>query len=72
MDQENIPFSKNQGKSYAMTDLHILGYNTCFGCEDSNNYYDIDVDNLLLLRKGYNEYFIKYNDVNKNKIVPLQ
>ena len=34
MDQENITFSKNQGKSYTMTDLHILGYNMSFGYED--------------------------------------
>ena len=24
-----------------MTDLHILGYNTSFGYEDSDNYYDM-------------------------------
>ena len=40
MDQENITFSKNQDKSYAMTDIHILDYNTSFGYEDSCNYYD--------------------------------
>ena len=72
MDQENITFSKNQGKSYTMTDQHILGYNTSFGYEDSYNYYDIDVNKILLLKKRDNEYFIRYNDVNKNEIVPLQ
>ena len=72
MDQENITFFKSQGKSYAMTDLHILGYNTSFGYEDYYNCYDIDVDKILLLKKSDNEYFIRYNDVNKNKIVPLQ
>ena len=55
-----------------MTDLHILGYNTSFGYEDSYNYYDIDVNKILLLKKRDNEYFIRYNDVNKNEIVPLQ
>ena len=51
MDQENITFSKNQDKSYAMTNLHILGYNISFGYEDSDNYHDIDVDKILLLKK---------------------
>ena len=55
-----------------MTDLHIIGYNTSFGYEDSYNYYDIDVDKILLLKKGDNEYFVRYNDVNKNTFVPLQ
>ena len=58
-------------KSYAMTDLHILGYNTSFGYEDSYN-YDIDVNKLLLLKKRDREYFVRYNDVSKNKIEPLQ
>ena len=71
MDRENITFSKNQGKSYTMTDIHILGYNTSFGYEGSYNYYYIDVDNILLFKKS-NEYFFRYNDINKNKIVPLQ
>ena len=55
-----------------MTDLHMLGYNTSFVYKDSHNYYDIDVDKTLLLKKSDNEYFVRYNDVNKNKIVPLQ
>ena len=70
MDQENITFSKNQGKTYTMTNLHILGCNTSFGCEDSYNYYDIDVNKILLLKKSDREYFVRYNDVNE--IVPLQ
>ena len=55
-----------------MTDLHILGYNISFGYEDSYNYHNIDVDKILLLKKSDDEYFVRYNDVNKNKIVPLQ
>ena len=55
-----------------MTDLHILGYNISFGYEDSYNYHDIDVDKILLLKKSDDEYFVRYNDVNKNKIAPLQ
>ena len=71
MDQENTMFSKNQGKSYTMTDLY-LNHNIFFGYKDSYNYYDIDVDKILLFVKSDNEYIIRYNDVNKKKIVPLQ
>ena len=63
MDQEN--------KSCTMTDLY-LNHNISFGYEDSYNYYDIDVDKILLFVKSDNEYIIRYNDVNKKKIVPLQ
>ena len=72
IEQENITFSKNQDKSYTITNLHILGCNRSFGYEDSYNYYDIDVNKLLLLKKSDNEYFIRYNDVNESNIVPLQ
>ena len=71
MDQENIMFSKNQDKSYTMTDLH-LNHNISFGHKDSYNYYDIDVNKILLLKKSNIEYFVRRNDVNKKKIVPLQ
>ena len=72
MDRENIRFSKkNHKKQYTMIDLY-LNHNIFFGYEDSYNYFDIDVDKILLIRKSYMEYFIRYNDVNKNKIVPLQ
>ena len=70
MDQENIMFFKNQDKSYTMTDLY-LNHNIFFGYKDSYNYYDIDVDKILFV-KSNNEYIIRYNDVNKMKIVPLQ
>ena len=71
MDQENIMFFKNQDKSYPMTDLY-LNHNIFFGYKDSYNYYDIDVNKILLFVKSDNEYIIRYNDVNKKKIVPLQ
>ena len=71
MDQENIMFSKNQDRSYTITDLYV-NHNISFVYEDSYNYYDIDGDKILLLKKSNIEYFIKYNDVNKKKIVPLQ
>ena len=52
-----------------MTDLY-LNQIISFGYEDSYNYYDIDVDKILLLKISDEEYFLRYNDVNK--IVPLQ
>ena len=70
MDQENIMFFKNQDKSYTMTDLY-LNHNIIFGYEDCYNYYDIDVNKILLFVKRADEYIIIYNDVNKKKIVPL-
>ena len=49
MDQENIMFFENDDKSYIMVDLYInhrfLGY------KDSYNYYDINVDNILIFKK---------------------
>ena len=70
MDQKNIMFSENDDEPYTMVDLYLndrfLGY------KDSYNYYDIDVDKILLFKKSDNEYIIRYNDVNKMMIVPLQ
>ena len=71
MDRENIMYSKNQDKSYTMTDLY-LNHDIFFGYKDSYNYYDIDVDKILLFVKSQNEYIIRYNDLSKKKIVPLQ
>ena len=71
MDQENTMFYKNKDKSYTITDLY-LNHNISFGYEDSYNYYDIDVNKILLFVKSADEYIIRYNDVNKKKIVPLQ
>ena len=44
----------------------IIGY------KDSYNYYDIDVDKILLFKKSEMVYFVRHNDVNKKKIVRLQ
>ena len=72
MDRDNIMFcKKNNVKSYIMTDLY-LNQNISFRYEDSYNYYDIDVNKIILLKKSPNEYVIRYNDINKKKIVPLQ
>ena len=42
------------------------------GQKDSYNYYNIDVDKILSFKKIDNEYIIRYNDVNKVIIAPLQ
>ena len=70
MDQGNIMFIKSNDESYTMVNLYLN--NTFFGYKDSCNYYDIDVDKILLFKKSDNEYIIRYNDVNKMMIVPLQ
>ena len=71
MDRENIMFFKNQDKSYTMTDLY-LNHNIFLGYKDSYNYYDIDINKILLFAKSNSEYIIRYNDANKKKIVLLQ
>ena len=70
MDQENIMLFKNQDKSYTMVDLYLN--NRLFADTDFYNYYDFDVDKILWFKKSNNEYIIRYNDVNKMTIVPLQ
>ena len=64
-------FFENDDKSYTMVDLYINN-NRYLEYIDSYNYYDIDVDKILLLKKSDNEYIIRYKDVNKMMIVPLQ
>ena len=71
MDQENIIFFKNQDESYNIVDPY-LNNNIFLGYKDSYNYYDFDVDKILLFKKSYNEYIVRYYDINKMKIVPLQ
>ena len=70
MAEENIMFFENDDKSYTMVDQYIN--NRYLKYIDSYNYYDIDVDKILLLKKSDSEYFIRYNDVNKMMIIPLQ
>ena len=50
MDQENIIFFENDDKSYTVVDLYINS-NRYLKYIDSYNYYDIDVDKILLLKK---------------------
>ena len=70
MDQENIVLNKNYDEPYTMISLYLN--KRFFGYKDSYNYYDIDVDKILLFKKSDNEYIIRYNDVNKMTIVSLQ
>ena len=49
MEQENIMFFENDDKSYTMVDLYL--YDRFLGYKDSCNYYDTNVDKLLLLKK---------------------
>ena len=71
MVREDIIFFEKYDKSCAVIDLY-LNHNIFFGYKDSYNYYDIDVNKILLFKKSNNEYIIRYNDVNKMMIVPLQ
>ena len=71
MAEENIMFFENDDKSCTMIDLY-LNHNIFFEYKDSYNYYDIDVDEILLFKKSDNEYIIRYDDVNKMAIAPLQ
>ena len=64
-------FFENDDKSYTMVDLYVNN-NWYLEYIDSFNYYDIDVDEILLFKKSDNEYIIRYNNVNKMMIVPLQ
>ena len=70
MDQTNIMLFENDDKSYTIIDLYLndrfLRY------KDSYDYYDIDVDKILIFKKSDNEYIIRYKNVNKMMIVPLQ
>ena len=70
MNQKNIMLFENDDKSYTIIDLYLN--NRFLRYKDSYNYYDIDIDKILLFKKSHNEYFVRYNDVNKKKIVPLQ
>ena len=49
MVQKNIIFFESDDKSYTIIDLYL---NSRFlGYKDSYNYYDIDVDKILLFKK---------------------
>ena len=62
---------KNGPRIYYVLYLY-LNHNIFFGYEDSYNYYYVDANKILLFVKSADEYIIRYNDVNKNKLVSLQ
>ena len=62
-------FFENDDESYTMVDLY-LDNNIFFGHKDSYNYFD--VNNIPLFKKSYNEYIIRYNDVNKMTVAPIK
>ena len=70
MPRESINFYEYSDILYNMVGLYLN--NTVLGHKDSYNYYDIDVDKILLSKKSYGEYVIRYNDVNKMTIAQLQ
>ena len=57
MDQNNITSFENDDKSYTIIDLYLN--NRFLAYKDSYNYYDIDVDKILLFKKSDNEYIIR-------------
>ena len=71
MVRENIMFFENDDKSCFVIDLY-LNHNIILGYKDSYNYCDIDADKILPFKKSDNEHIIRYNDVNKMTIAPLQ
>ena len=62
-------FLENDDKSYTNIDLYTN--DRFLGCKDSYNYYDVDVNNILLFKKSNNKYIIRSNDLNKMEIIPL-
>ena len=50
MGQEISAFYKHQDKSYPSTNLY-LNHNISLGYKDSYDYYDVDVDKILLPKK---------------------
>ena len=70
MAQENIRFYEYGDGSYNMVDVYLYG--RFFEYEDSDSFCDIDVDKILVYKQSNSEDFIRYNDVNKMDVVPLQ
>ena len=56
MDQNNMLF-ENDDKSYTIIDVYL---NSRFlEYKDSYDYYDIDVDKIVLFKKSDNKYIIR-------------
>ena len=65
MDQENIVLNKNYDEPYTMISLYLN--KRFFGYKDFYNYYDIDVDKILLYKKMMVNILLDITN-----IVPLQ
>ena len=70
MTRENIMFFKNDGESYTMVDLYL--HSRSFTMKILIIIMILMWIKHCYLKKSENECFIRYNDVNKMKIVPLQ
>ena len=53
MDPENFMLTKYSDGSYHIFDMY-LDNKGFYGYKDSYNYYDIDVDKIILYKKSYN------------------
>ena len=71
MDSKNISFFELDGKSYLLIDQNLFG-SKWYNYKDAYNYYDTDVDNILLYKKSDNDYVIIYIDKYRSAIAPLQ
>ena len=71
MDSKNISFFELDGKSYLLIDQNLFG-SKWYNYKDAYNYYDTDVNNILLYKKNDNDYVIRYIDKYRSAIAPLQ
>ena len=71
MDSKNISFFELDGKSYLLIDQNLFG-SKWYNYKDAYNYYDTDVNNILLYKKSDNDYVIIYIDKYRSAIAPLQ
>ena len=53
-----------------MVDVYLYGKFVEY--EDSDSFYNIDVDKILVYKQSNSEDFIRYNDVSKMDVAPLQ
>ena len=71
MDSKNISFFELDDKSYLLIDQNLFG-SKWYNYKDAYNYYDTDVNNILLYKKSDNDYVIIYIDKYRSAIAPLQ
>ena len=71
MAQKNISFFQCDDESYPIIDQYLFN-SRWYRYEYAYNYYDIDVNYILRYKKSDNEYVIRYIDLNKSIIPPLQ